>query len=340
MSAERSSLPTPVGGVLSCEAPPAVVDRLWHDHARRRAGVHRTRRTAALALAAAMLIGGSAFALGRATTGHPVTREAAVPDATPRAATRLPEVIAGSDATTRIELDDGSWLEAAPGARLTTQRDDAHEVWLTLEAGSVEIEVEPGALRRWVIESPLARVQVVGTRFSVSIDPPAEGSSDGSVSVAVHHGVVRVLSPWIDDAVAVLAAGESLVVRRTPTLDASEPASVEAAPADVPNRVADALSDDDLDRLFREADALRRAGSPDRALAPLARILSARPHGADGALAAFTMARIYDDALGDRARALASLARARSIGLPEALEVEARARLERLDAPDGEPPRP
>jgi tetratricopeptide (TPR) repeat protein len=307
----REPIPLPVRDVLVNELPVRTVERIFDDAMSRRAARRRARvRTGvALGLAAAAVL--ASFVIGRE-----IGRREIAPVVTAHAP--LPAVIATGASARRVRFDDGSWLEAAPRSRVEIE-EDAAGTRLSLARGGVELEVEPRSARRIVVETALARVIVVGTRFSV-----VRGHDD--VRVTVVHGLVRVQSPWIEDGVAMLSAGEDLVVRRalpepppTPTVENTS----DREPRPRPERL-------DVDALFREADDLQRAGRPRDAIAPLERILAARPRSSDAALAAFTLGRLYDDVIGDRELAVRAFERSRSIGLPSGLDVEARARLERL----------
>jgi len=87
--------------------------------------------------------------------------------------------------------------------------------------------------------------------------------------------------------------------------------------------VGRAASSEDL---FTLADVARLSGHPERARAPLARLLELYPHDARAPLAAATLGRIELD-LGQPNRAARAFERALGLGAPIALEEDLRARL-------------
>jgi tetratricopeptide (TPR) repeat protein len=87
--------------------------------------------------------------------------------------------------------------------------------------------------------------------------------------------------------------------------------------------VGRAASSEDL---FTLADIARLSGHPERARAPLSRLLELYPHDARAPLAAATLGRIELD-LGQPASAARAFERALAIGAPLALEEDLRARL-------------
>ena len=78
---------------------------------------------------------------------------------------------------------DTMCLYPAGRARVTLSS-KSHTVHLM--SGSALFQVEPGQTRRFEVTTPLGTVQVVGTRFSVTVTP------DESLKVVVEKGVVRV----------------------------------------------------------------------------------------------------------------------------------------------------
>jgi transmembrane sensor len=75
------------------------------------------------------------------------------------------------------------------------------------------------------------------------------------------------------------------------------------------------------------ADVARLSGHPADAVAPLERILTDFPADPQAALAAFAVGRLELDALGRPTRAAAALNRALTLGLPQTLREDVRARL-------------
>jgi hypothetical protein len=109
----------------------------------------------------------------------------------------------------RIDLDLGSArLRMARGTRLRLDRLSVPELALSLLEGRIDIDFHPRhkGEQRMAIESPAARVQVVGTRFSVEVDPL------GNTEVAVIEGVVEVV-PRSGASTRRVLAGERTYVR-------------------------------------------------------------------------------------------------------------------------------
>lgn len=84
-----------------------------------------------------------------------------------------------------IALDDGSHLELAPTTHLTTHRGAPERVELALDRGRTTFDVKPGGPRAWIIDAGSVRVEVLGTRFTVS-------RHGAHVEVSVERGKVKV----------------------------------------------------------------------------------------------------------------------------------------------------
>ncbi len=113
--------------------------------------------------------------------------------------------IATAESDAIVSLNDGSELRVSPQTRLLPLELSERAVVLHLLRGRTRFSVKPGGPRRWVIEAGGASVEVVGTKFTVERE-------QGVVSVQVEEGKVLVRSAAIEDGVARLTAGQSLVV--------------------------------------------------------------------------------------------------------------------------------
>jgi len=107
-----------------------------------------------------------------------------------------------------IVLADGTRLDVETGSRLAVSRGLAGGITVNLHEGQLQANVAPqGAGRRFVVQTPLGRVSVVGTRFGVrcgkervQVYEKAEADSPVrsyeaeimSVTVAVTEGIVLV----------------------------------------------------------------------------------------------------------------------------------------------------
>lgn len=221
-------------------------------------------------------------------------------------------------APARVELADGSSIEAFPGARVDGLASSASEFVVLLRRGRARFLVQPGGPRRWLIETRNARVEVVGTVFSVDAD-------EASASVQVEVGTVLVRSPVLPDGVQRLDAGQSLELAAPALPAASSSVSGDSSPAPSPpvhartparhgkQRQASAAA------LWEGADAARRNGEPGRAAALLERLLQDYPDDSQVAAAAFTRGVLQLDQLGQAARAASSFRQALELGIGAAL---------------------
>ncbi len=141
---------------------------------------------------------------------------------------RFESAEAGAQGPERVAFADGSQIELAAGARLEGLAATASELVLLLRRGEARFSVTPGGPRRWLIEARGARVEVVGTVFSITSRP-------GVFAVQVESGVVLVRSALLADGVQRLSAGQAL------RLDVGqEPAAAEVEPeeGEVPEQPA------------------------------------------------------------------------------------------------------
>lgn len=163
---------------------------------------------------------------------------------------------------TRVTFEDASSITATAANTLVdalalTDRD----VILRLAHGAIDVHVIKGGTRKWVIEAGELRVEVIGTRFSLS-------RSTTRVAVSVLEGVVLVRSPRLADGVERLTPGQ----HRELTIAAST--SLEPG----------------AEQLLQSADAARKAGNLPLAKQRLERLVSAFPTDALSGVAAFQRA--------------------------------------------------
>jgi TolA-binding protein len=238
---------------------------------------------------------------------------------------RFESIEASGQQAARVSFADGSQIEAAPGARVEGLAATASEFVVLLRRGQARFAVTPGGPRRWLIEARGARVEVVGTAFSVE-------SQAGSFSVRVESGVVLVRSPLLADGVQRLGAGQALhldlgqateaalgvtsgreqqprdtpaaearprpdelAVKRAREQNAREPLRARRRPATSAAQrssaqpPADSHVPDSAVELWEQADAARRAGHAARAAQLLQELIEAYPRDSQAGLAAYTL---------------------------------------------------
>lgn len=236
-------------------------------------------------------------------------------------------VAEASEGARRVGFADGSSIEASPGARLEGLASTSSEFAVFLRQGRVRVSVAPHGPRRWTLETRSARVEVVGTVFSVQTAPDR-------VEVAVERGVVLVRSEFLPDGVQRLAAGATVSIdtqaaaRAKPGHAAmAEPAAQSSAMETAPS--ADSARSQPAARepqrspsaaqLWEAADRARSAGDGARAAAILERVLEEYPRDAQAPLAAFTLGALELDQLERPAAAARSFRRAIQLGIAGSL---------------------
>lgn len=239
---------------------------------------------------------------------------------------------AEEDQVKTVALAEGSRIEVSPGARVEALASTPSELVLLVRRGRARFSVTPGGPRRWLIETPAARVEVVGTILSVE-------AAERSVRVHVEEGAVLVRSAWLPDAVRRLEAGHSLSLeppepapaepRSAAPVEPSGLARAEPPPSRAPAparetgggaRARKRPNDGDATRrLWADADRARRAGQPAAAARLLERLLREHPEDEQAALGAFTLGALYADELGQPEPAAQAFRRALALGIPSVL---------------------
>ncbi|MDH5673593.1 MAG: FecR family protein [Myxococcales bacterium] len=374
-----AELQRPLGNALREASDEASRQRIWRriEDARVR---RRGRRSAALpwlatgvlaaALSAAVLVpsarspsGSESESMGAEAPGRPVPpTPAAAATASPKDAPPAPLTLAdgrpigtlrgptaASDTAAppprRELLSDGSALLLEAGAQLEALESSGHQFVSALRAGRVVFDVRPGGPRRWSIETPLLRVEVVGTRFVVE-------RSERAVRVAVERGAVLVRSPSFQDGVRRLEAGDAVEVRAPEAVPANPAAAApgswrRAAAAGAYDRAYGSLGPDGIGALTLRsesvqellilADVARLSGHPAEAVPPLMRIVQRHRSSTQAALAAMTLGRLQLDQLAQPAVAASSFELALELGLPRSLRRACHLRLVEAHRKAGEP---
>jgi transmembrane sensor len=247
------------------------------------------RAAAAVALAAALVLV-AWFGLGRPTS-EPLALVGGA----------LPSLIETQAAAREARFADGSVLELAKDTRLEILRNDGHAFVSVLRRGSGTFDVEPGGPRHWIIETGLASIEVVGTRFTVT------RGADG-VRVSVEHGIVVVRAESLPGTTRRLGAGESVELRApsppaarepepaplpSPPPAISAPLPVASTPRLAPSSRIEQPPADEIDARLSAADAARRRGDRDSAIRHLEEVLErAAPDDPRRGMAALSLARL------------------------------------------------
>jgi len=273
-----------------------------------------------------------------------------------------------------IAMADGSRVTLAPEARLEVLANEGDKFVTAVRRGKVGFDVRPGGPRKWIIETDLATVEVVGTAFAVE-------RSAVELSVTVERGVVLVRGERVPGRVVRLTAGQHVEVAAaiatappppapaldrvppvTPAIDRAPPPApaIDRGPPPAPaiDRVPTAPA---LDRtppivapppvppppvapppvapppvdIIARADALVAAGQHARAADALEAYLADARGDATAGLAAFLLGRLAQDQLAQPQRAAEAFARVRAIGSPRAIQEEALVRQARALARAG-----
>lgn len=246
-----------------------------------------------------------------------------------------------------VELQDGSSVTARSGdARVETVEVGPHAVTLRLEAGSARFSVTPNPARPFNVLAGDVTITVLGTVFTVTLEPKG-------VRVSVERGRVRVSNATSSRE---LTVGESAVVPATsaaelpsagiPGIPVSQLPNDAARSAPVVTHSWRALAEEGnyaaaLTRLNAEgsnavrntpedlllaADVARLGGRPERAVAPLQRLLQDHAFDSRAPLAAFTLGRTLLEQLGRPREAAQAFSTARRLDRARALTQDALAR--------------
>lgn len=263
-----------------------------------------------------------------------------------------------------LRLEDGSLVTArSAGARVAPIEIGPRTVTVRLTSGTATFSVTPNPDRVFRVQANDVTITVVGTVFSVGLEP-------GGVRVAVERGRVRVAWPENEREISateqlLVASAENRAARAVDTPPAEQPA-VEApadaqsaalgprsagaarAPSSQPAARPDwrALAQDGdygaaLKRLGAEgpsavrdepgdlllaADVARLGGHPGKAIDPLERVVTRFASDSRAPLAAFTLGRTLLDELGRPREAAKAFGRARQLDPRGALAEDALAR--------------
>jgi transmembrane sensor len=199
-----------------------------------------------------------------------------------RAEQREQRPAAGPSSIASVQLPDGSQAFVHDAGQIAFKQRDDGALWVRQRRGTVRYRVRPRPRHRgFVVQAGPARVSVVGTIFSVSMEP-------GHVAVKVERGKVAVER---GKRRALLGAGDEI------RISSSEPAASPPSSAPVSGQTGRARpperrSRPTLEALMGQVDAARRKGDLDRAARLVEQII--RNHAGDRRMAVvlFTQGRI------------------------------------------------
>jgi transmembrane sensor len=257
------SVDRPLKRFLESPTDEARIVRMWSEirdrRDRRRRGVLKPA-LGATALAAAVALAVWAWPEDEATTA---------PSALSLADGSAPDALESGAGERTYAMADGSTIELSPETRLETIQNDEGRFATLLARGSARFSVTPGGPRRWVVESGLATVEVIGTVFTV--DRGARG-----VRVSVERGVVLVRGERVPDRIVRLTRGQSIFVPR------DAPGAPTDGSSDDPPRTTDTAGADDPASGGRDGPTADTAASGDAqagAVAAAERAPSREPAG-------------------------------------------------------------
>jgi transmembrane sensor len=199
------------------------------------------------------------------------------------------------DARATVTLPDTSLALLDRDAHIDVPEHSDAALSIVQDHGSVEYRVTPGLKRTFTVRARNLEIRVVGTAFTVALEPNA-------TVIAVDHG--RVLVSDGADTVALTAHDRrAYPIAAGPAIANSAPESAPAAPlasgvpdAAVPTHSGASLSgsaEPPGQSLLQEADRARRAGKFPQAIAALQKFVQASPTDPRVPSAAFTLGRLY-----------------------------------------------
>lgn len=249
-----------------------------------------------------------------------------------------------------LQLPDGSKATLSRGAEVVVEAATRQRVHLILGAGTVDLDVTHVEGRPFVVTAAGHDVTVLGTAFSVSLEP-----RDGhrTLSVEVTRGRVAVTGPtgrhmldagqsWssrVDGVLADDGGGATAAAASSEASAAAPPSSIgeiegtEPPAIDPSARAAVAAPMEGPRELLARATEARTSGRPRDAAVALDTLRKRYRSDARAGLAAFELGRVRMDALNDPAGAAEAFADAIALApsAPFREDAEAR-RVEALDA--------
>jgi hypothetical protein len=239
-----------------------------------------------------------------------------------------------------MALVDGSRLRLGSSSRVEVEKGDASAVKLVLRRGRVECDVTHQPGRTFIVAADGVEVHVVGTHFSVAMDPNGNFTR---VEVHVDRGVVEVTNAEHPEDRTEVRAGEgwseivhpppaASAVNTAPAPETVEAPPIEVAPAPAEPRVAAPSAAREPRtagprELLETANELRREGRVREAAQAYESLLNRYPNDGRAGLSAFELGRLRMDRLSDMAGAVPALERAALLAPGASFREDAMARL-------------
>jgi len=243
-------LDAPVEEHLRSSIPPGDAERMWRSFKLRQQAAP-ARRASQLRKRAAWATVGTLTIAAAAAMMIALVHEPARGPLNLAGGHALPNTLGARETPNVFDLDDGSRIVLAPETDAQIVANAPDQIHATLARGSATFDVRPGGPRRWIVEAGAARVEVLGTRFTVT-------RRANRVEVHVDRGVVAVHFPGRE--VSTLRAGESVALgvptergvpdERGPPVEPEQPITRSPAEDDPPP-----LEPRGTERLWRERAA-------------------------------------------------------------------------------------
>lgn len=207
-----------------------------------------------------------------------------------------------------MHFSDGTVLQLAKDTSTQVTHIDAHGADIELTRGQLTADVHAQPEARWKLRAGPYAVEVTGTRFTMTWDPPA-----GRLTVVMHEGSVLVRGPHLGHAHALTAPASLAVSREDGILAPPSPASAPSATSSVvaqpsatqtgppPSREPPPATPPSAADLLDAAQAARLQGEAARAQQLLQRLRAAFPDSVEARTATFMSGRSHFDAGRDAA---------------------------------------
>lgn len=252
---------------------------------------------------------------------------------------------------TAVTLGDGSRIDLSGRSRLEVVRRGSDAVEVRMLHGRARFDVARDPSRVFSVLAADVAVRVVGTRFSVGLEPRA---AEQRVVVRVERGSVECIEgerrvvlgagqSWTS--AAANAGGGAPAAERPAELphlepdvpgESGQPAEVPELPSGEAPVAEPALPAPPTARqLFEDANAARLSGDFASAAEGYRALLTSHPNDSRAGLAAFELGRLLQDRFGDAAGAARALGRALSTSTGAGFKEDALARLVRAYATMG-----